>query len=63
MNLSVKEMDKAIERLVLTSDINPKSILTPEQMREKIDLSAEEYRYVFLIERENWAESFFTYVR
>ena len=43
MNLSREEMDKAIERLVLTSDINPKSILTPEQMKEKIDLSAEEY--------------------
>ena len=58
MNLSRKEMDKAIERLVLTSDINPKSILTPEQMREKIDLSAEEYRYVFLIERENGQKAF-----
>lgn len=58
MNLSREEMDKAIERLVLTSDINPKSILTPEQMREKIDLSAEEYRYVFLIERENGQKAF-----
>lgn len=63
MNLSREEMGKAIERLVLTSDINPKNILTPEQMREKIDLSAEEFRYVFLIERENRAESFLAYVR
>lgn len=53
-----EEMDKAIERLVLTSDINSKSILTPEQMREKIDLSAEEYRYVFLLERENGQKAF-----
>ena len=58
MNLSREEMDKAIERLVLTSDINPKSILTPEQMREKIDLSVEEFRYVFLIERENGQKAF-----
>ena len=58
MNLSREEMDKAIERLVLTSDINPKNILTPEQMREKIDLSAEEFRYVFLIERENGQKAF-----
>ena len=57
-NASREEMDKAIERLVLTSDINPKSILTPEQMREKIDLSAQEYRYVFLIERENGQKVF-----
>ena len=57
-NASREEMDKAIERLVLTSDINSKSILTPEQMREKIDLSAEEYRYVFLLERENGQKAF-----
>ena len=57
-NASREEMDKAIERLVLTSDINSKSILTPEQMREKIDLSAEEYRYVFLLERENGQKVF-----
>ena len=57
-NASREEMDKAIERLVLTSDINPKSILTPEQMREKIDLSSQEYRYVFLIERENGQKVF-----
>lgn len=57
-NMSREEMDKAIDRLVLTSDINPKSILTPEQMREKIDLSAEEYRYVFLLERENGQKAF-----
>lgn len=57
-NASHEEMDKAIERLVLTSDINSKSILTPEQMREKIDLSAEEYRYVFLLERENGQKAF-----
>jgi ABC-2 type transport system permease protein len=54
-NASREEMDKAIE---LTSDINSKSILTPEQMREKIDLSAEEYRYVFLLERENGQKAF-----
>ena len=57
-NASREEMDKAIERLVLTSDINSKSILTPEQMREKIDLSAEEYRYVFFLERENGQKAF-----
>ena len=57
-NASREEMDKAIERLVLTSDINSKSILTPEQMREKIDLSAEEYRYVFILERENGQQAF-----
>ena len=57
-NASREKMDKAIERLVLTSDINSKSILTPEQMREKIDLSAEEYRYVFLLERENGQKAF-----
>ena len=57
-NASREEMDKAIERLVLTYDINSKSILTPEQMREKIDLSAEEYRYVFLLERENGQKAF-----
>ena len=57
-NASREEMDKAIERLVLTSDINSKSILTPEQMREKIDLSAEEYRYVFLLERESGQKAF-----
>ena len=57
-NASREEMDKAIEGLVLTSDINSKSILTPEQMREKIDLSAEEYRYVFLLERENGQKAF-----
>ena len=57
-NASREEMDKAIERLVLTSDINSKSILTPEQMRDNIDLSAEEYRYVFLLERENGQKAF-----
>lgn len=57
-NASREEMDKAIERLVLTSDINPKSILAPGQMRERIDLSAEEYRYVHLVERENGQKAF-----
>ena len=48
-----KEMEQHIERLVITSDINPKKILTPEQIREKIDLSSEEYRFVRILEREN----------
>ena len=57
-NQSREEMDKAIERLVLTSDINPEIILTPEQIREKIDLSSEEYRYVRLVERENGQKAY-----
>lgn len=51
--MSREEMEKKIDDLVLTSNINPKKILTPEQIREKIDLSSEENRYVRVLEGEN----------
>lgn len=41
---------------MLTSDINPKSILTPEQMREKIDLLPRNTKFDRAGER---AESFY----
>ena len=56
--MSREEMEKKIEDLVLTSNIDPKKILTPEQIHEKTDLSEEENRYVRLLERENGQKAY-----
>ena len=57
-NWTEEEMRDRLEKILVTSDLNPKKVLTPAQIREKIDLSGEENRFTRLIERENGQKVF-----
>lgn len=55
---SEAEMKEKVEKILITSDINPKKVLSPRQIREKIDLSAENNHFVRVLERENGQKAF-----
>lgn len=46
------------QKIIEINDLDPDMILTPEQIREKIDLSEEGNRFVRLLERENGEKTF-----
>ena len=57
-NQTEEEMRRQVDKILVTSDVNPKKVLTPAQIRKRVDLSKEENRYVRLIERENGQKVF-----
>ena len=58
LNKTRAEMEKEVEKMVVVNDLNPKKILTPEQIREVIDLRPEENRFVRLLETDNGERAF-----
>lgn len=52
-NMSEEEMKQHVDKILLTSNLNPKKVLTPAEIREKVDLSSEKNHFVRIIEREN----------
>lgn len=53
--LTIEEKAKKVIEL---NDLNPRKVLTPEQIRKKIDLSTEGNRFVRLLERESGEKTF-----
>ncbi len=57
-NITKDEMQKQLEQMIVVNDLNPKKILTPEQIHKIIDLTPEENRVVRVIETENGNKAF-----
>lgn len=55
---SETEMKDKVDKILITSNINPKEVLPPEQIKAQIDLSGENNHFVRLIERENGQKAF-----
>lgn len=51
-------IEEKAKRIIELNDLNPKKVLTPEQIRKKIDLSSEGNRFVRLMERESGEKTF-----
>lgn len=51
-------MKEKAQKIIEINNLDPDMILTPEQIRQKIDLSSEGNRFVRLLERENGENTF-----
>ena len=57
-NVSKEEMLKQVEKTTIVNNLNPKKILSPEEIHKIIDLKPEENRFVRLIETEGGKKVF-----